>query len=92
MPPPRPRSVVEAERTAAVTAAQAAPPGPVTVADPVLRLERAVQRSAQAQRAVEAAVLDARNSGASWGAIGAALGVTRQAARQRYGNGVLDDV
>ena len=35
---------------------------------------------------VEAAVKRARDQGASWAQIGTALGVTKQAARQRFGS------
>jgi hypothetical protein len=38
-----------------------------------------------AEDAVEDAVQKARDEGASWSEIGVALGVTRQAAQQRYG-------
>lgn len=34
---------------------------------------------------IEATVRSAREAGRSWAAIGAALGMTRQAAQQRYG-------
>ena len=47
-----------------------------------LRAASALRRDAE-QR-VEAAVLSAREAGASWGLIGAQLGVTRQGARQRF--------
>lgn len=49
---------------------------------------RELRAAASARRAseerVEAAVLAAKQSGLSWGTIGAQLGVTRQGARQRY--------
>ena len=47
-----------------------------------LRAASALRRDAE-QR-VEAAVLSAREAGASWGLIGAQVGVTRQGARQRF--------
>ena len=49
---------------------------------------REVRAAAAGRRAaeerLEAAVVAAKNSGLSWGTIGAQLGVTRQGARQRY--------
>lgn len=47
-----------------------------------LRAAAAARRSAE--RRIEAAVLRAHRSGASWGVIGAQLGITRQGARQRF--------
>lgn len=41
----------------------------------------------QAQARIDAAVAQARAEGASWTAIGAMLGVSRQAALKRYGTG-----
>jgi len=37
------------------------------------------------QRSIETQVVELRAHGASWGAIGAALGISRQAAQQRFG-------
>jgi len=62
--------------------------GPV----PVARLERpdfdaivaAVEARDAAQREVDLRVAQARDHGASWTLIGAALGVTRQSAHERY--------
>ena len=51
-------------------------------------LERvhAIRRLAETvESALRTAVADARADGASWGQIGTGLGVTRQAAQQRYG-------
>lgn len=60
--------------------------GDVQVVDAVvlreLRAAAALHRDAEER--VEAAVLSARHAGASWGLIGAQLGVTRQGARQRF--------
>lgn len=44
----------------------------------------AVRNLAACERAVAEAVADARAAGHSWGAIAAMLGVSRQAAQQRY--------
>lgn len=38
----------------------------------------------EAQARIDAAVMQARDEGASWAAIGAVLGVSRQAALKRY--------
>lgn len=54
-------------------------------ADPSAPIHRALQIRAKAEDVVRAVVLDARNQGLTWQAIGDALGVTRQAAFQRYG-------
>ncbi|NYF15477.1 hypothetical protein HDC37_000289 [Microbacterium sp. AK009] len=48
-------------------------------------IRRALQMRAAADAVVRAVVVDARASGMTWQAIGEALGVTRQAAFQRYG-------
>jgi hypothetical protein len=51
----------------------------------VARLVVLVEDRQVAQRAVDAEVAWLRGVGADWATIGRALGVTRQAARQRYG-------
>ncbi|HWD07817.1 MAG TPA: hypothetical protein VHA57_01860 [Actinomycetota bacterium] len=48
-------------------------------------VEVAVVRLAAAEAELAGAVEHARRSGLSWGMLGAALGITRQAAQQRYG-------
>ncbi|GAB3930634.1 hypothetical protein GCM10011575_47480 [Microlunatus endophyticus] len=48
------------------------------------RLERARWSVESAQRALDAAAVDARTAGASWDAIGRAAGMTRQSAHQRW--------
>lgn len=45
----------------------------------------AVGEIAAGERRLRAAVAHARANGRSWGRIGMALGVTRQAARERFG-------
>lgn len=52
---------------------------------PVPDLVRLVARRAEADAAVAAEVHRLHRAGASWTVIGRALGVSRQAARQRYG-------
>lgn len=48
-------------------------------------LRTAVLARAEADRAVATAVSDARETGHSWAAIGAMLGTSGEAARQRFG-------
>jgi hypothetical protein len=83
--PPRDLGDAEVERIVA-DADAALERGDVLVVEAVvlreLRAAAALRRDAE-QR-VEAAVLSARQAGASWGLIGAQLGVTRQGARQRF--------
>jgi hypothetical protein len=45
----------------------------------------AVARRAEAERELTRTVLQAREAGQSWAAIGAVLGTSGEAARQRYG-------
>jgi hypothetical protein len=49
------------------------------------RLESLGRRRADMESAVAEAVAAARAAGGSWSAVGAALGVSAQAAQQRYG-------
>lgn len=48
-------------------------------------LRAAVLARAEADRTVAAAVADAREAGHSWSTVGAMLGTSGEAARQRYG-------
>ena len=50
------------------------------------RIGLALRRLADEQREVEEAVAAARENGRSWGMIGLVLGISRQAARERYGH------
>ena len=63
-------------------------PDPAHVKDaaPLRAVHAAVQARATAERNLAAAVAAARASGCSWAAIGAYLGTSGEAARQRYGN------
>ncbi len=49
------------------------------------RLETLGRRRAETEVAIAAVVGTARQAGASWSAVGAALGVSPQAAQHRYG-------
>ena len=53
-------------------------------ADTLGRLRTAVAARAVAERSVLTAVLSARAAGHSWAAIGAMMGTSGEAARQRY--------
>ena len=56
-----------------------------TVPADLIAVMRALEAVAAAEQALEATVLAARQNGRSWGRIGIALGVSRQAALQRFG-------
>lgn len=49
-------------------------------------LVRLVRQRARLDEAIRAEVLRLRRAGASWTIVGAALGVSRQGARQRFGS------
>ena len=56
-----------------------------TVDDPVLaRIAVAQMRLRAAERALDGAVMAARNAGLSWQAIGDVLGMARQGANKRF--------
>jgi len=59
-------------------------PGDERSPDAVRVLRESVLVRADAERRVQTAVDEARKSGLSWAAIGAVLGTTGEAARQRY--------
>ncbi|UED87628.1 helix-turn-helix domain-containing protein [Streptomyces profundus] len=59
---------------------------PVTEApDPLRALRMAAEARAELERAEAVLVRRARNDGASWAAIAAALGVSRQAVHKKHG-------
>lgn len=62
-------------------------PTPDDERDPeiLLALRRAVLGRSEAERSVQQAVNEARTHGYSWRSIGALLGTSGEAARQRYG-------
>ncbi len=78
-PPALPVSLDELVRSAAVVA----PAG-----DPLLRLGSAATLASELETMADALVShfveQARDSGASWSSIGGTLGVTKQAAQQRW--------
>lgn len=59
--------------------------GPESTPDPRLVLEGFGQIRAGLEREIRQATYVGREAGMSWSAIGEALGVTKQAAQQRYG-------
>ena len=65
-------------------------PNPADELDPtvVTLLREAVRERSQAERHLLDAVRTARQSGMSWSAIGALVGTTGEAARQKYANRV----
>jgi hypothetical protein len=56
----------------------------VTGADALAELRAAAAVRQEADSRIKAAALSAHRAGASWGVIGAQLGMTRQGARQRF--------
>ena len=65
-------------------------PGDVRDAAALRAVADAFARRAASERALAAAVHTARAEGHSWSAIGAMLGTSGEAARQRYGSGHRD--
>ena len=66
------------------TAPAALPPGPAV--DVLDWVTRSCLAAGQASRDLDAAVTRARSAGCTWTQIAGRLGVTRQAAAQRYGH------
>lgn len=54
-------------------------------ADVARALGSALRRQLAAERDIQRIVYEARMAGVPWSVIGTALGVTKQAAQQRYG-------
>ena len=70
------------KRRSAVGRSIAARPLPGTH---LAHLERTAMTARHADSALTAAAVEARQAGASWAQIGQAVGITRQAAQQRWG-------
>jgi hypothetical protein len=70
---------------------EALEPGPsdVTDASPLREVRLAFQERATAERRLSDAVTAARADGHSWAAIGAMVGTSGEAVRQRYGRPVV---
>jgi hypothetical protein len=79
-----PRELSDAEAEAIVDEFDAGSDYVVTDADALAELRAAAAARREADSRIEAAALRAHRDGASWGVIGAQLGMTRQGARQRF--------
>lgn len=79
-----PRELTDAEAEALVEEFDAGSDYVVTGADALAELRAAAAARRAAESRIEAAALRAHREGASWGVIGAQLGMTRQGARQRF--------
>ncbi|MGI8702692.1 MAG: DUF2188 domain-containing protein [Nocardioidaceae bacterium] len=84
-----PRTLEELEKAAtdAETWLESLDPAATPAEDPtdLRRIGLALRHLADDQREVDEAVAAARENGRSWGEIGLVLGISRQAARERYG-------
>jgi hypothetical protein len=89
MPMPRTtREIVEHAAELAKRFEEFEPMGSGKDAAPLARIHWAVLARATAEQAVVDAVMDARAAGLSWREIGASLGTSGEAARQKYGEPV----
>lgn len=79
-----PRELSDAEAEAIVDEFDAGPDYVVTGTEALAELRAAAAARREADSRIEAAALQAHRDGASWGVIGAQLGITRQGARQRF--------
>ncbi len=84
---PRTREQLEKAAVEAETWLDGLDPGTTSAENPIdlRRIGLAIRSLADDQREVDEAVAAARENGRSWGEIGLVLGVSRQAARERYG-------
>lgn len=84
---PRTREELERAATEAAAWLDSLDPGTTPAEDPadLRRIGLALRALADDQREADDAVAAARQNGRSWGQIGLVLGITRQAARERYG-------
>jgi hypothetical protein len=79
-----PRELSDAEAEAIVDEFDAGSDYVVTSSEALAELRAAAAARREADSRIEAAALRAHRDGASWGVIGAQLGMTRQGARQRF--------
>lgn len=79
-----PRELSDAEADSIVAEFDTADDYIVTGSDALEELRAAAAARREADSRIEAAALRAHRGGASWGVIGAQLGMTRQGARQRF--------
>jgi DNA-directed RNA polymerase specialized sigma24 family protein len=84
---PRTREELEKAATDAETWLESLDPSATPAEDPtdLRRIGLALRSLADDQREIDKAVAAARENGRSWGEIGLVLGISRQAARERYG-------
>lgn len=84
---PRTREELEKAATDAERWLESMDPATTPAEDPtdLRRIGLALRNLTDDQREVDEAVAAARENGRSWGEIGLVLGVSRQAARERYG-------
>lgn len=77
---------VDEDALAALVASDEFDPDPATFLDgePLRRVVAASDELDRARARLEGEVRDAHDAGMSWTVIGAALGISRQAARQRF--------
>jgi hypothetical protein len=73
------------EARAALDALETSAADPTTDATDLRDISLIVEGRASQERALERAVVKARANGRSWAMIGLAMGVSRQAARDRFG-------
>lgn len=73
------------EARAALDALEMSMDDPTEDASDLRDISQAVESRVSQERALERAVLAARANGRSWAMIGLAMGVSRQAARDRFG-------
>ncbi|MFN8036117.1 MAG: hypothetical protein U0V73_09305 [Acidimicrobiia bacterium] len=64
--------------------AEATPLEHLVDSSPLHKIEEAAHIIRSAEDLLDASVLEARRAGFTWGAIGASLGVSRQAAHERF--------
>lgn len=85
---PRTRKELERAATEAEAWLDSLDPATTPAENPsdLRRIGLALRGLADEQREVDEAVAAARENGRSWGEIGLVLGISRQAARERYGH------
>jgi len=85
---PRTRDELERAATEAEAWLDSLDPATTPAENPsdLRRIGLALRGLADEQREVDEAVAAARENGRSWGKIGLVLGISRQAARERYGH------
>ena len=80
-------ALADAVGRAVLAAAQVGTAGPLTVDDHLALVAASARAEDEARELLQRSVAAARAGGASWALIGAELGMSRQAAQQRFGGG-----